>query len=188
MENSVSINTGNKTKPQIYCSAMTNQQKLKYLFFFPLFLTLSSSRQLLAHGARIIYRQTQAIEVKAIYEDGTPMSNAQVVIYAPDNPAIPWQKGTTDKEGKFSFIPQSNTSGNWDIKIRQSGHGDILSIPWQTENVASAFESRQTVSNSASWFSPANSNYNPIQKVVMAATGIWGFIGTALFFSRQKSP
>ena len=166
---------------------MANQQKLKYLAFFLFFFILGSSRQVIAHGARIVHRQTQAIEVKATYDDGTPMSQAQVVIYAPDNPAIPWLKGTTNEEGKFSFIPQSNISGNWDIKIRQSGHGNILSIPWQTENVASAVESKQTVSNSANWLSSANNNYNPVQKVVLAATGVWGFIGTALFFSRQKS-
>ncbi|MDJ0686929.1 MAG: carboxypeptidase regulatory-like domain-containing protein [Xenococcaceae cyanobacterium MO_188.B32] len=166
---------------------MTNRHKLNYLASFLLFASLGFSRQVLAHGANIVYQQTPAIEVKATYDDGKPMSNAQVVIYAPDNPAIPWLKGKTNEEGKFSFIPQSNISGNWDIKIRQSGHGDIISIPWQTENVASTVESRDNMPNSSNWLASANNNYNPIQKVVMAATGVWGFIGTALFFSRQKS-
>ena len=166
---------------------MTNRHKLNYLASFLLFASLGFSRQVLAHGANIVYRQTPAIEVKATYDDGKPMSNAQVVIYAPDNPSIPWLKGTTNEEGKFSFIPQSNISGNWDIKIRQSGHGNIVSIPWPTENLASTVESRENTPNLSNWLSSANNNYNSLQKVVMAATGVWGFVGTALFFSRQKS-
>lgn len=187
MENSAHINIGSKTKTQKYCSIMTNQQKLKYLAFFLLLSVLGVSRQVLAHTANIVYRQTQAIEVRATYDDGTPMSNAQVVIYAPDNPAIPWLKGTTDEEGKFSFIPFSTVAGNWDLKIRQSGHGNIISIPWQDDNSASAVESRDNIANSNNWLLSANSSYTPMQKVVMAATGVWGFVGTALFFSRQKS-
>ena len=187
MENAANIYIGSKTKTQTYCSVMTNRQKLNYLAFFLIFSVLGFSRQVLAHGANIVYRQTQAIEVKATYDDGTPMSNAQVVIYAPNDPAIPWLKGTTNEKGKFSFIPFSTASGNWDIKIRQSGHGDIISIPWQAENVACAVESRENMTYSDNWLSPAHNNYNSIQKVVMAATGVWGFIGTALFFSRQKS-
>lgn len=187
MENSADISIGGKTKTQKNCSVMTNQKKLNYLAFFLLFSILGFSRQVFAHGAKIVYRQTQAIEVKATYDDGTPMSNAQVVIYAPDDPASPWLKGTTNEEGKFSFTPSSTVSGNWDIKIRQSGHGDIISIPWQAENIASAVESQENISNSGNWLSSANNNYNPVQKVVMAATGVWGFIGTALFFSRKKS-
>lgn len=160
---------------------MTNQQKLKYLAFFLLWSSLGLSRQVLAHGANIVYQHKQAIEVKATYDDGTPMSKAQVVIYAPDNPTIPWLKGTTDEEGKFSFIPSSDVSGNWDIKIRQSGHGDILSIPWQQARSTSVVKSQANISNLA------NSNYTSMQKIVMAVSGVWGFVGTALFFSRQKS-
>ena len=160
---------------------MTDQQNLKYLAFVILFPFLGFSRQVLAHTANIVYQQKQAIEVKATYDDGTPMSKAQVVIYAPDNPAIPWLKGKTDEEGKFNFIPSSDVSGNWDIKIRQSGHGNIISIPWQTDQPTAVVESQENISDFA------DSSYTPMQKIVMAASGVWGFVGTALFFSRQKS-
>lgn len=166
---------------------MTNKQKLNYLAFLIFFSVLGFSRQVSAHGAHIVYRQKSAIELTATYDDGTAMDNAQVVIYAPDNPAIPWQKGTTDKEGKFSFIPSSNVSGKWDVKIRQSGHGDIISIPWQADNSLAAVESKENVADVDTKILSANTNYTPMQKIVMAATGVWGFVGTALFFSRQKS-
>lgn len=166
---------------------MIDRQKLNYLAFLTFFSVIGFSQKAFAHGANIVYQQTAAIELTATYDDGTPMDNAQVVIYAPDNPAIPWQKGTTDAEGKFSFIPSSTVSGNWDVKIRQSGHGDIVSIPWQIENTIAAVESEDNVANVNTKILSANSSYTPMQKIVMAATGVWGFIGTALFFSRQKS-
>lgn len=187
MKNYANITFGNKTKNQNYCSVMTNQQQLKYLAFFLLFSMLGLSQQVLAHGANIVYQQTEAIAIRATYDDGTPMVNAQVVVYAPNQPAIPWLKGTTDEQGKFNFIPSSTISGNWDIKIRQSGHGDIISIPWQAAQSVSALESQDTISSNNHRLLSVNSNSTPIQKVIMAATVAWGFIGTALFFSRQKS-
>ena len=166
---------------------MTNQQQLKYLAFFLLFSMMGLSKQVLAHGANIVYQPTEAIAIRATYDDGTPMINAQVVIYAPNNPAIPWLKGTTDEQGKFSFIPSSTVSGNWDIKIRQSGHGDTISIPWQAAKSTSALKPQDNISGNHRQLLSVNSNYTPIQKVIMAAMVIWGFIGTTLFFFRQKS-
>ncbi|MGK7949046.1 MAG: carboxypeptidase-like regulatory domain-containing protein [Xenococcaceae cyanobacterium] len=180
-------NIGGKTKTQNSCLIMTERKTSKHLAFLIFFSILGFSRQVFAHGANIVYRQISAIEVTATYEDGTPMDNAQVVIYAPDNPAIPWLKGTTDAEGKFSFIPASNVSGNWDVKIRQSGHGDIVSIPWQADDRTTGVESTDNVADGDKTILSTNSNYTPMQKIVMAATGVWGFVGTALYFSRQKS-
>lgn len=144
--------------------------------FFPLllFLTLGGSTRTLAHGAKLTYQSTQAIEIQATYDDGSPMANAQVVIYAPDDPTTPWLTGMTNPQGQFIFTPDGSQSGNWDIKVRQAGHGDILTIPLTQDTLVSA-----NVSSS-------QSNYTPLQKALMAITGIWGFVGTALFFSRKK--
>ncbi len=136
---------------------------------------LTRATQVYAHGSKINYRATKAIEIQATYDDGTPMANAQIVIYAPNNRNIPWMKAQTDAEGKFTFIPNEEIDGNWDVKVRQSGHGDIISIPvsdrenLQTQIITSNFE------------------YNPMQKLVMTVASVWGFVGTALFFSRRKS-
>jgi len=136
---------------------------------------LTRATKVYAHGSKINYRETKAIEIQATYDDGTPMANAQIVIYAPNNRNIPWMKAQTDAEGKFTFIPDYETEGNWDVKVRQSGHGDIISIPvsdrenLQTQIITSNFE------------------YNPMQKLVMTLASVWGFVGTALFFSRRKS-
>ncbi|MEO0835538.1 MAG: carboxypeptidase regulatory-like domain-containing protein [Cyanobacteria bacterium J06642_3] len=132
----------------------------------------------IAHGANIEYQETSAITIEAKYDDGTPMANAQVVIYAPEDLATPWLKGTTDDVGSFTFVPEvdEQNRGNWDVKVRQSGHGKIISIPITEGRLA------KSPSNIAS----ADAGYSPSQKIVMAAAVGWGFIGTALFFNRSK--
>lgn len=150
-----------------------------------LFLLLGSglSQPVLAHGANIDYKQTSAIEIRATYDDGTPMSKAQAVIYAPNDPTTPWLKGVTDESGKFTFVPDPNLSGNWDIKVRQAGHGDLISIPLEQNKTA---DSSPAKSNSG--LNAANTmNYSLGQKWLMAIAIVWGFIGTALFFTRKQS-
>lgn len=149
-------------------------------FYFFLITTLAAlPARAFAHGANIEYRETSAITIEAKYDDGTPMANAQVIVYAPSDRATPWLKGTTDEAGTFTFVPDTDAEnvGDWDIKVRQSGHGDITSIP-----IAS--DESNTVDTQ---LSSDGSGYTSAQKAVMAAAGIWGFVGTALFFSRSKS-
>lgn len=149
-------------------------------FFLTLILLTALPKQVLAHGANIEYRQTSAISIQAKYDDGTPMAKAQVVIYAPSDRATPWLKGTTDESGNFTFVPDTDAEnlGDWDVKVRQSGHGDITSVPI-TGELAENTADPQLMSD--------DSGYTSTQKAVMAAAVGWGFIGTALFFSRSKS-
>ncbi|HEY9771162.1 MAG TPA: carboxypeptidase regulatory-like domain-containing protein [Coleofasciculaceae cyanobacterium] len=151
----------------------------RFYFLLTLLALIAVPEKTLAHGANIEYRQTSAITIQAKYDDGKPMANAQVVVYAPSDRANPWLKGTTDESGNFTFVPQTSAEnvGDWDVKVRQSGHGDITSIPitGERENVADT------------QLSSGGSGYTSAQKAVMALAGIWGFVGTALFFSRSKS-
>ncbi|MFP4007616.1 MAG: carboxypeptidase-like regulatory domain-containing protein [Spirulinaceae cyanobacterium] len=159
--------------------------KIKPLYFLLFCTVLGLSPKALAHGANISYQQTQAIEIQAQYDGGTPMDNAQVTVYAPDDPATPWLKGTTDEEGKFTFSPDPTLTGNWDIKVRQAGHGDLVSIPFEGNTSSDGGENNTVQIATAS--TPMNSGYTPLQKAVMAAVGVWGCVGTALFFARRKS-
>ena len=152
----------------------------KLYFFLTLLALTAIPKQVLAHGASIGYSETSAITIDAQYDDGTPMANAQVVIYAPSDRATPWLKGTTDESGNFTFVPDTDPEnlGDWDVKVRQAGHGDITSIP-VTGDVGGNTADTQVSSDGG--------GYSSTQKVFMAAAGVWGFIGTALFFSRSKS-
>jgi len=158
----------------------------------PVFLTLSvaliGAAPVFAHGVAIEHRRTEAIQIRATYDSGEPMSNAQVMVYAPDNPTEPWLKGTTTEEGTFTFVPQSEAaSGSWDVRVRESGHGDIISIPVVSESPqqaqANSDASPPPNTTTASW---EGESYTPLQKAIMIALGIWGFVGTALFFSRRS--
>ncbi|VEP13597.1 conserved exported hypothetical protein [Hyella patelloides LEGE 07179] len=149
-----------------------------------LFLLFSSgfAQPVYAHGARIDYQQTSAIVIRATYDDGTPMAKAQAVVYAPDDPSTPWLKGMTDESGKFTFVPDAELSGNWDVKVRQAGHGDLVSIPLEQDAIA---ESSTTATMNSSMSATDIVSYSPGQKLLMAISGVWGFIGTALFFYRK---
>jgi len=149
----------------------------RFYFFLALLMAIAIPKSVLAHGSNIEYQETIAITIHAKYDDGTPMREAQVVVYAPSDRATPWLKGTTDKSGNFSFIPNVDDLGDWDIKVRQSGHGGITSIPVGNGTLA--------INNMG--VNSASAGYTSSQKLVMAAAVGWGFLGTALFFLRPKS-
>lgn len=123
-----------------------------------------------AHGARIEYKVATTIEVTASYDDGRPMAGGQVTVYAPDDPSKPWLTGLCDENGKFTFTPDPTKPGTWDVQVRQAGHGDILHIP--------IAEGKGAMGGST--------GYTSLQVALMSACVIWGFLGTALFFSRRE--
>ncbi|NJK72817.1 MAG: hypothetical protein HC926_06190 [Synechococcaceae cyanobacterium SM2_3_60] len=69
------------------------------------------SRPAWAHGTVIEYRPAAGFEVVARYDDGTPMAEAQVAVFAPDNLREPHSRALTDAEGRFGFIPQHRAIG-----------------------------------------------------------------------------
>lgn len=143
---------------------------------------ITYSPKTFAHGSNITYKTTKAVEITAKYENKTPMREAQVVIYAPDNPAQPWLKGMTNEEGKFTFIPNRKITGNWSIKVRLAGHGTMINIPIESSEIENSNEIKKlNISNQNN-----NPNLTTLQKLMMSLTGIWGLIGTALFFSRKS--
>ena len=177
-------------------------KQLSFLVFLLLNGVFSESSW--AHGSKITYAQTSAIAIEASFEDGTPMANAQAVVYSPQDPTTPWLTGITNENGQFTFVPDSSLSGNWDVKIRQSGHGDIVSIPVVEGRIVSGLEDkpngsetkepldntaiREPLDISETRVASSNQDFTPWQKLMMTVTSVWGFIGTAFFFSRnQKS-
>ena len=125
-----------------------------------------------AHGTRIEYKSTSAIEIVAKFDGGEPMSEAQVIIYAPDDPANPWLTGVCDDDGRFSFIPDVSIPGTWDIQVRKAGHGDMIHID---------------ISEGAITGGSGDSGFSTSQIILMAACAIWGLAGTALYFRRRKA-
>ncbi|PPS45583.1 carboxypeptidase-like regulatory domain-containing protein [Chroococcidiopsis sp. TS-821] len=162
--------------------------KWKIIVPFALLSVFGSSASAIAHGVRMQARETQAIEVNAEYDTGEPMAQAQVIVYAPNDPATPWLEGTTDKNGNFIFTPDASQPGNWSVQVRQAGHGGIVNIPVEgdraptEENTTVAAPEPET--NTPRVVTNESANFTPLQLILMGASGVWGFIGTALFFMR----
>ena len=147
----------------------------------------------LAHGAHIEYQPTESIQIQARYDSGEPMQGAQVMVYSPENLSDPWTQGMTDDQGRFVFAPDPSQPGNWEVTVRQAGHGDIVAIPVAGEDAtiasnefgggdAGADLSEGTQSVAA----PQSGQLSPVQQGITIGAVIWGFVGTALFFARGK--
>lgn len=161
-------------------------KKINWLIGLSLLGVVSYPGGAIAHGAKIEYKSTTALQVHATYDSGQPMANAQVTIYAPDAPTTPWLTGTTDENGQFIFVPDPNKIGNWEVKVRQAGHGGIISIPANNSPNSNSQNTPNAQNQSDASPSASSQNYTTMQKGLMIASVVWGFVGTALFFSRKS--
>lgn len=128
------------------------------------------TRVVLAHGVELEYYECSAIEVVARYDTGEPMAEAQVAVFAPGSPAEPWLTGFCDESGRYSFVPDPQIPGLWEVQVRQAGHGGRIRIEVGESGVDA----------------PAVGGFTNAQKILMIAAVTWGLIGTALFFSRRR--
>jgi len=144
--------------------------KLRFIITLTLFIfILVIPVKVYAHGAHIQYTSS-GIEITAKYDNGEPMSGAQITIYTPDDLSNAWLTETLDDEGKFTFTPDTSITGNWKVKVRLAGHGDIINIPIGIDGEGGS----------------SHSSYSVLQIVLMSFCVVWGIIGTALFFLRRK--
>jgi len=160
---------------------------LGLVLFSSLGSSLGWSEKVLAHGVQIEHSASQAIEINAKYDTGTPLENAQVTVYSPDDPTTPWKQGTTDEQGNFVFTPDPSKTGYWEVKVRRAGHGGLTSIPVGTETnnaQVSASLPPDNQNNQTSFYSQTSQGLSPIQKGIMIGSVLWGCVGTALFFSK----
>lgn len=122
-----------------------------------------------AHGASVKYESVVTYKIEAKYDSGTPIDNAQVLVYAPDNPAKVWAKGQTDKKGIYILTPDLSKTGSWLVQIRKAGHGASVNIQVEDGKIISG-----------------DTGLGKGQTIIMAISVVWGFVGTALYFSRRK--
>lgn len=135
--------------------------------------------KVLAHGVDLRYQPQQVIRVTAQYESGQPLAEATVQVFAPDRPQEAVISGTTNAQGEFQFVP--DRPGQWQVQVRQGGHGGLLTIPVVTPTevtLTAVPEPPRTVSLR---------QYTPAQITVMVLAVVWGAIGTACFaWSRRR--
>lgn len=152
--------------------------------------TLGTGLPAIAHGVQLTHQTLEAVEVQALYDNGEPMSNAQVTIYAPNDPQTPWKQGTADENGRFLFTPDTSLGANWAVRVRQAGHGSIMNVAIASETPAEAAVAPRGGNDiperapSSQTLSARSPSVNPLPTGLAIASGVWGFVGTALFFSR----
>lgn len=133
--------------------------------------------QTAAHGTEITYTVQATVDIEAYFDTGEPMANAQVTVYAPNDPANAWLQGEADENGRFTFTPDPEIPGRWDVAIRTAGHGEMLNIPLTDE---------ATGSFALGAGSGGSGGQTLAQRVLIGAAVLWGCIGTALYFRRPK--
>jgi nickel transport protein len=146
----------------------------------------------LSHGVHLDYTATTktitVIEIVATFDTGEPMRGGQVAVFAPDNPKTPWQTGVCDNEGRYRFTPDASLAGTWEVQVRQSGHGAILYINVGPETTSTAAaDAGPGAEPLALQVHASSGHYTPLQYVLMGGCVVWGFVGTALYFSRKFS-
>ncbi len=100
------------------------------------------------------------------------MADAQVLIYAPTDLETPAITGETDEAGLFSFVPDTDVEGPWEVTVRQAGHGGTATF---------------AVGERGDLRSGSTAVESQVQQWITIAAVIWGFIGTAFFFSAKAS-
>ncbi|MDY6968781.1 MAG: hypothetical protein SVR08_09040 [Spirochaetota bacterium] len=135
------------------------------LFLLIFSFSISSA---LAHGVTYEIQRDSAVIVKAGYDDGEPMSYAEVKIFSPDVQKVEHQNGRTDNNGNFAFLP--NRTGKWRIVVND-GLGHSFTAETLIKEKIEIESHGQGLGN---W-----------QKLIMSACIIWGLTGTALYFKRE---
>ncbi len=124
-----------------------------------------------AHGVRVFWElKGDSVFVHASFDDESPMAGARVAVFSGAEPSEPWITGYTDDEGCFVFVPDRRESSRWDVRVRKAGHGDIVHVSLDAGGNCSG----------------GRSGFSIPQIIIMSACVIWGFIGTAFFFSARR--
>lgn len=122
-----------------------------------------------AHGSNITYKRMNTYALHGSFDDGTAMSDAQIIIFSPTNPETPWLTTSADADGNYLFVPDEDLTGEWTIQFRSAGHGDMISINTEESIVSQS------------------STMNFSQKLLVGLAILWGFIGTSLYFRKKAN-
>lgn len=143
-----------------------------------------------AHGSHVAASLTRQVDVRTEVEieatdhAGSPMSEAQVNVFAPGNTASPWLVGSCDEDGRFVFEPPHDLPGTWEVQVLHHGHGGRVSF-----EIAPPVEGREELENTPASVrieSSSQPHTTLLQRVVMVGCVVWGLVGTALFFLRRS--
>jgi hypothetical protein len=94
-----------------------------------------------AHAVALDLFATHEVTVQFATQDGKPLANAEVQVFAPGDPKTPAATGRTDAEGKFAFA--ADQDGFWSAEAKGADQVARVMIRVGGES-----------QNSQSWVSP----------------------------------
>ena len=123
-----------------------------------------------AHGVVYEVKEDKTVIIKVAYDDGEPMSYAEIKIFSPDNKNIEHQNGRTDKNGCFAFLPDE--VGKWKVVVNDGmGHGVVTEV-----NVEKAMKIEKT----------SYKAWSRWQGLITGLSIIWGLTGLFFYFKVRK--
>lgn len=124
-----------------------------------------------SHGTKYEIVKSGKIGIKAMFDTGEAMSNADVLVFPPGAATFSVTE-KSDEKGVFYITPDK--PGTWTLQVRDNtGHG--MRINLEIDESLSVKEDSQT-----------GSGLNTVQKVIMALCVVWGAMGTALYFKGKR--
>jgi len=63
--------------------------------------------------------------IRATYDDGSAMEYCDVAVISPADDGVEFQTGTTDRHGRFAFVP--DTAGVWRVTV-DDGMGHMMTV------------------------------------------------------------
>ncbi len=100
-------------------------------FALAVLLMVGNAVSVSGHGVILssdIDEPTGVVTIRAAFDTGELMDDAQIAIFAPNDLINPWQTGVADAEGAFTFTPDYTIEGVWDVQVRKAGHGGLLRV------------------------------------------------------------
>lgn len=122
---------------------MRNKKKFRYPFLCitTVLAVFFTAGNLLAHGVSSSIKVEDSLPLCTFhYADGTALSYAEVKIWSPGNDEVEFQNGRTDKNGRFSFIPDRD--GIWRITA-DDGLGHAVSAVYEVTGSVKTFKPLQ---------------------------------------------
>lgn len=146
--------------------------KVIFIIVFSLILFAFITNTVYAHGVVYEVKEDKTVIIKVEYDDGEPMSYADVKIFSPTEKEIEHQNGRTDRNGCFAFLP--DVAGEWKITVNDGmGHGVVEKIEVKE---AMVIEPIHTIHRSWTRF----------QKLILGISIVWGLAGVICYFKVRK--
>ncbi|MFW5901561.1 MAG: hypothetical protein ACOCTS_00825 [Thermodesulfobacteriota bacterium] len=150
-----------------------NIKPLCLIFMLSLLLPAGPAQAHAVHGE---LETRTAVQIRAVYDGGDPMSYAAVEITRKGED-LPFQTGRTDRNGCFAFKPDK--PGNWQIVVKD-GMGHHLSLNRDIDKVNTLAENAASLNQTDT--EDRTGSLSRVEKALAGIAIIFGLSGLAFWW------